>query len=162
MTFRTVFDAGQQAFPTGWTVSFALACVGALLVFRPALMLEILPNGLQGKARTIFSWFFFLGTTAITIVVFSSEKAAYSATKTALATGGYSVVEGRVADFDPMPYQGHKMESFTVNGRRFTYSDFIETTGFHNAASRGGPIREGLYVRVSHIGNLILKLEIAD
>jgi hypothetical protein len=162
MTLRTVFDAGQQALPTGWTVSFVLACVGALLVFRPALMQEILPNGLQGRARTIFSWFFFLSTTAITILVFSSENTAYSATKVALATGNYNVVEGRVTNFDPMPYQGHKNESFDVNGQHFSYSDFIETAGFHNAASRGGPIRDGLYVRVSHIGNLILRLEVAD
>ncbi len=31
---------------------------------------------------------------------------------------------------------------------------------FNNAASRGGPIREGLPVRISHIGNTILKLEV--
>ena len=33
--------------------------VGVLLVFRPALMQRILPSGLQGRARVIFSWFFF-------------------------------------------------------------------------------------------------------
>jgi hypothetical protein len=61
-----------------------------------------------------------------------------------------------------MPYTGHSEESFVVDGKRFSYSDFIVTSGFHNAASHGGPIRAGLYVRVSYIGNVILRLEIAE
>ena len=61
-----------------------------------------------------------------------------------------------------MPYAGHSDESFVVGGRRFSYSDFVVTSGFHNAASHGGPIREGLYVRVTYLGNLILRLEIAQ
>jgi hypothetical protein len=32
--------------------------------------------------------------------------------------------------------------------------------GFNNTSSHGGPIREGLPVRVSYVGNTILKLEI--
>jgi hypothetical protein len=59
-----------------------------------------------------------------------------------------------------MPKSGHKMESFTVNGVKFEYSDFVVTPGFNNATSHGGPIREGLPVRISHIDNTILKLEV--
>ena len=71
------------------------------------------------------------------------------------------VVEGPVRDFRPMPYTGHQHERFTVDGARFAYSDFEVTCGFNNTASHGGPIRNGLPVRIHHDGNLILKLEVA-
>ncbi len=43
--------------------------------------------------------------------------------------GRFEVVEGLVENFDPMPSSGHKMESFSVNGVRFEYSDFVVTPG---------------------------------
>jgi len=76
--------------------------------------------------------------------------------------GRYSIVEGPVTDFVPMPNEGHSYESFTVQGRRFTYSDYEVTSGFHNSTSHGGPIRQGLYVRVTYMGNLILRLQVAE
>ncbi|CCN69674.1 hypothetical protein [Vibrio nigripulchritudo] len=73
--------------------------------------------------------------------------------------GDYLVIEGIVENFDPMPYSGRKRESFSVKGIYFQYSDFSVTPGFNNTTSHGGPIREGLQVRISYIGNTILKLE---
>lgn len=52
------------------------------------------------------------------------------------------------------------MESFNVNGVKFEYSDYVITPGFNNAASKGGPIKEGLPVRISYIDGTILKLEV--
>jgi hypothetical protein len=72
----------------------------------------------------------------------------------------FSYVEGAVTNFVPMPYNGHADESFTVNGVSFSYTDYSFVPGFHNTASHGGPIREGLYVHIWHIGNEITKLEI--
>jgi hypothetical protein len=36
------------------TVGLSLVTVGAMLLFKPALMLRTFPGGLQGKARRIF------------------------------------------------------------------------------------------------------------
>jgi hypothetical protein len=80
---------------------------------------------------------------------------------TAFETGRYSVIEGVVTDFHPMPYEGHDDECFSVTSRRFCYSDYQATPGFHNAASHGGPIRPGLRVRIAHSGGTILRIEIA-
>lgn len=80
---------------------------------------------------------------------------------TAFENGQYSVVEGIVTDFHPMPYEGHDEECFSVATKRFCYSDYEVTPGFHNSASHGGPIRLGLRVRVAFTFNTILRLEIA-
>jgi hypothetical protein len=79
---------------------------------------------------------------------------------TAFRTGQYAVVEGAVMDFHPMPYEGHEDECFTVKTQRFCYSDYEVTSGFHNAASRGGPIRAGIHVRIAYLGGTILRLEV--
>jgi len=59
-----------------------------------------------------------------------------------------------------MPYSGHAMESFTVSGVPFSYSDYIPKAGFNQTSSHGGPIHEGLPVRIWYVGNEIVKLEI--
>jgi hypothetical protein len=43
----------------------------------------------------------------------------------------------------------------------FSYPDYTVTCGFNNTASRGGPIREGLQVRIHYVDQLILRLEVA-
>jgi hypothetical protein len=121
-----------------------------------------LPDGLQAARNKILSWcvlIFALLWTLGTLVVSVAE---YRYVMNALYDGRYRIIEGPVTDFVPMPYEGHLQESFVVGGHRFSYSDYIVTAGFHNTASHGGPIREGLYVRVSYLDNLILRLEVAE
>lgn len=74
----------------------------------------------------------------------------------------FMVVEGVVEKFVPMPHAGRSHESFWVNGVRFSYSDYEITPAFNNTASHGGPIYEGLPIRISYVGNKILKLEVAS
>jgi hypothetical protein len=66
-------------------------------------------------------------------------------------SNNYSVVEGYVTDFDPMPFEGHRVESFNINGIHFEYSDFIITGGFNKTRSHGGPLSEGKYVKVYYV-----------
>ena len=77
------------------------------------------------------------------------------------------LVEGVVEDFHPAPYEGHEDESFAVNGVRFAYSDYVITGGFRQSSSHGGPIRQGLRVRIRYLpagspdlsANLIVQLD---
>jgi hypothetical protein len=133
-----------------------------MLAFRPSFMELILPRGLQGRARVIFSWIFFIFSLLLAALVLPGTLLEYRRAASDLREGRYSVVEGPVTDFVPMPYEGHAQESFTVNGHRFSYSDYSMTAGFRNTTSHGGPIRESLYVRISYSGNLILRLEVAQ
>lgn len=86
-----------------------------------------------------------------------------------LRTGQYIVVEGPVEHFVPMPYQGHASESFNVQGVGFSYSTYEITSCFNHTTSHGGPIHEGLQVRIAYVPtrdryepNCILRLEVAS
>jgi len=90
----------------------------------------------------------------------------YLGGRSMVASTETSLVEGVVRDFSPGEFLGHKQESFWVNGVRFAYQDDVYTGGFNHDAGRGGPMREGLFVRIRYVpsaqpyGNLILHLEI--
>jgi hypothetical protein len=77
-----------------------------------------------------------------------------------LQRGQFKVVEGTVTNFSPMPRQGHTKESFEVDGHHYEYSDFILTGGFNHTSSHGGPIRNGLRVRIADVGGVIARLEV--
>lgn len=68
-----------------------------------------------------------------------------------LMEGTYHSVDGPVMQFDPMPLAGHKRESFVVKGIKFSYSDFVMTSGFNKTAAYGGPIHGNEYVRVGYL-----------
>ena len=95
-----------------------------------------------------------------------SEMSADSACNSAFKSGQYSVIEGTVEDFRPMPYEGHANEQFHVGSVRFSYSDYEDRPGFNQSSSHGSPIREGLKVRISYSDDCsewpktILKLEV--
>jgi len=78
----------------------------------------------------------------------------------ALHEGRVSTIEGRVVDFVPMPFGGHADEQFTVSGVRFSYSDYVVVPCFNNTSSHGGPIRDGLWVRLAYRDNCILRIEV--
>jgi hypothetical protein len=85
-----------------------------------------------------------------------------------LATGDVTVVTGTVQDFTPSRQGwggGPKgPECFTVSGHTYCYNIWTvssETIGFHWITDNGGPMRDGLQVRVSSIGDVIVRLESA-
>jgi len=114
----------------------------------------------QPRSRRLFGYAFVGFACLWSGVVFSSTFREYVALHSAYRHSHFSVVEGLVTDFHPMPYTGHQDECFSVQSRTFCYSDYEVTAGFNNSASHGGPIRAGLPVRVSYIGNRIVRLEV--
>ena len=83
--------------------------------------------------------------------------------------GNYQIVEGYIENFDPMPYGGHKEESFDINGVHFSYSDFSVQPGYHNAKSHGGVITgNGQHLKIGYVyynsaeGNIIVYIEKID
>jgi len=160
---QTVFDILQTEFSAWQPIAFGLAfaAVGFLLIIAPVLMKKILPGGLQGKARFIFSLVFLAFSLTWTYANYESTYPEYERLKKAAANGQGKVVEGKVEKFHPMPIGGHDTEHFEINGERFAYSDYSYTGGYNRTASRGGTIREGLSLRITHVDNIIVKIEFA-
>jgi hypothetical protein len=96
-----------------------------------------------------------------TLVSFAASYGEYVSLRHALEAGRYSVVEGEVTDFNPMPRNGKGYESFVVSGKRFIFSDSELTAGFNQTTSHGSPIHVGAYVRIAYIGDTVVRLEMA-
>ena len=77
----------------------------------------------------------------------------------AYQNGSAKLVEGVVENFVPLPPEGHALESFEVNGKRFEYSKFVVTEGFNGVVDSGSGLRDGLRVRVWYVGGTIVRLE---
>lgn len=162
MNYRVVFDIASAGYKSWFFPAFGLLfiAVGIVLV----LARKNLPGRWAKRPRlsAVFS-FFFLGFAVLwTLASFGATYSDYSALKEAERSGNVQRVEGRVSNFQPMPPSGHAMEHFCVNADCFSYSDYVITGGFNNTSSHGGPIREGLPVRVTFVGNSIIKLEVAQ
>lgn len=84
--------------------------------------------------------------------------------KNVIKTKSYNVIEGKVEKYSLRESSGQFFESFSIQGVKFEYSDYVMVDGFHKTAKSGGPInKNGLQVKISYISkgfqNIILKLE---
>jgi hypothetical protein len=162
MQFETVFDLAQTGYKVWWlipTFGPVMVGIGAFTLFFPrasAVILHVPSRQRQRLGRA------FVGAGTIFMVGgFAVTYANYLAARKALISGDYAVVEGTVTGFAPAqnPREGNPTERFTVAGQTFEYSDYFPTGGFND--TRAYLIRNGIYVRVTHKGNTILRLEIA-
>jgi hypothetical protein len=162
MHYVTVFDASAHPYRSLTFVlpGIAFMLVGAVMLFRPEWLEKVFRRPL--RHRRIFRWFFFLFAVFWTVVSGASIFSDALRASQTLKSGKCEIVEGRVEHFHPMPFEGHDNERFDVQGIEFSYSDYSVSAGFNNAASHGGPIREGLPVRICYSGGEILRLEIAQ
>jgi hypothetical protein len=170
MAYQTVFETGITRCPF-WFPAFGLVftVIGfGLLKWHDGLLAvnERWPNRrwpIRAPSRgdlKAFGWMFLVGSCIWMLVALSTVTAECHHCM-ALRRGTARVVEGRVADFTPMPRAGHQDETFRVGEVRFAYSDYQASCGFSTSASHGGPVHEGLQVRIHYADRVILKLEIA-
>ncbi len=160
MQYTLIFDAAAEPYRNLTFVlpGLVLVIISATMVFRPEWLEAVFRQPL--RRRPIFRWFFLFGVCWTVIATAGLIVDARRASQTA-QWGRCDIIEGRVEHFHPMPAEGHDMEHFDVQGVEFSYSDYVVSAGFNNTASHGGPIREGLPVRICHRDGDILRLEIA-
>jgi hypothetical protein len=155
MDYTVVFDVTQCGFRNWWFPAFGLmfVVVGIGLFFFRHRFSTPTPQ---------FFPYAFLGFAILwTVVAFADTARSYSSLASALREGRCDIVAGKVTQFHPMPASGHDTERFVIGNRQFKYSDYIVSPGFNNTSSHGGPIRDGLRVRIHYVGNDIARLEIA-
>jgi len=157
--YRVAFDLVSVGYRAWWFPLSGLIFIGIgsgiLLVPR---LLGIRPSTYT-KAIAVFIVGF---ATLWTCVSFIGTYGEYRRLVHAYHAGTYEVLEGVVEGFEPMPFTGHQDESFTLKGVKFRYSDYQVMAGFNNTTSHGGPIREGRRIRLWHVGNAIIRLEVDD
>jgi hypothetical protein len=160
-SYTTAFDVTRSGFK-----SWSFSATGAALVALGVMQLWIRHRNLfPNKFKYPFKRFpeAFLSFAVLwTATSFGSTFGDYRRAIRAMRENRVDFVQGTVSGFVPMPATGHSMESFLVTGVEFKYSDFVITAGFNNTASHGGPIREGLPVKIWYLGNEILRLDVAE
>src|SRR5262245_10554228 len=158
MQYRVVFDLAQVGYK-----SWSFPALGLIFIAIAGLLLILQRGGvIKGTSPLSTASPYFMGLFALlwTVVTFGWTYGEYRSLQRALSSGQVQVIEGEVTNFVPMPYQGHAMERFDVGAYHFEYSDYVVTAGFNHTSSHGGPIRAGLRVRVTFVGDTIVRLEV--
>jgi hypothetical protein len=154
MLYVTVFDISQQA-PDWW-----FPAAGLLFLAVGIVLVKFIAKHEGHKNARLVGWYMIVFASFWTLIVSAAMYSNYSDFLGAYRTGRYSLVEGTVQNFHPMPYSGHSEECFRVANERFCYSDYGIDPGFRQTASHGGPVREGFPVRIAYYQGRILRLEI--
>lgn len=153
MPYHTVFEMTWDAFPWQLLILSTAGLITGLALLRSR----------ESRESTTWNWlgWIFTGFSSLWTGWLLWTLAGHFFTMRALETRQIQITEGHVGNYTFEMHDGHGFESFTVNGARFHYSDFLATGGYNRPASQGGVIREGLRVRIAHRGNTIAKLEVA-
>lgn len=161
MDYRPVFDVQSQTYPW-WFPASGLA--GALLFLSCRLVLKRLPPGTPGswnaKARAVAGSLFLLSSglsLAWTVLALAMTWPAYRRAWAARSSGADQLVEHVVDAVEPMG----KQERVVVGDRTFTLSEFSLRPGYNVTTRQGGVLRKGARVRIHHLDEQILQLEVA-
>ena len=154
MGYRTVFDVAQNG--VQWWPLFGLT-FGALFAVI-GLALRTSGDKDSPVKATLLQ---LIGAVCIlfALAFFASTFNEYRNARKAFATHNYSISEGVVSDFVPMPPGGHSIESFAVNGVHFEYGSGWGSTTFNSEWNRGF-IHDGVQARITYVGKDIIRVEI--
>jgi len=158
-TYCVVFDIATNGYKYWGVIFRGSAMINTILI--SILLHHIFPTWKISSFRKKSLYLGLCFSIIWTVAVFASTYREHWHLKNILEQNKASVVQGAVRDFIPMPKSEHSVESFVVSGHKFQYSDYVMSPGFNNAASLGGPIRKGLYVRVTYWEKDIVRLEVA-
>lgn len=102
----------------------------------------------------------------LSIFVAISQYIEYKQIVEQIEKGDIQIEKGRISKYHPIDVSNHgSLESFVLNGIKFSYSDYHRIPGYHHACKNGGAIcQEGQEIKLSYYSregiNYIIKLEI--
>jgi hypothetical protein len=150
--YQVVFDLAQSGYKAWWFPASGLigVAIGLTMLFSPH---NFETSRWPAGGVRILGVLFLAFSAAWTFNTFKGTFDHYRKLADRLARGDYQVVEGTVDNYERL----RTAERFSVGGVRFEYSDARVTSAFNDTS---GPIRPGLYVRISHADGAILRLEV--
>jgi len=155
MGYHIVFDVTQVGFR--WWIP------GLVFVFGGLFVLIGWAVKTSGDRQAHLKGLLFQLVGAVAVVAacgwFGAMYREYHAAEKALAAHDYSVAEGIVTNFVPMPPGGHAIESFTIGSAHFAYGSGWGSTTF-NSEWNTGFLHEGVQARIAYRGKDILKVEV--
>ncbi len=189
MEWIVEFDFMEEGFRHWWFALVFLLVFGlvGLVVIRYRMQiasvrpLSSLVETLSGQQLTpkIVKFFgqMLLGAAVISCVIaFLFTYRQYSTLAQAYEDQSYSELEGVITDFVPAKLcvsgraitfvngvrqvDGPTVERFSLNGAEFAYSNYYFEGGFDKIVPCGGPLQEGMGVRLWHVEGIIIRLEI--
>ena len=153
--FVTVFDIGQVGFRNWvWWGLIGYAAAIPLLGLWQWWRDEEDPNASRKAGGALF---FLVFAVPVVGLCYFSALSRYHALQTALARGKYQVEEGVVHDF-----RFGKTEKFDVGNVEFSYSGNDLSSMFNTTTAGGLPAINGREVRIAHVGNDIVRLDVAQ
>jgi hypothetical protein len=154
MSYITVFEITEKPFE--WWFS-AIGLIGVAL----GILIVLVGRKWPSRRRSVLSGYVMAAFCALwSTAAFIASYSQYRNCMDAYQSKTYQIAEGRIEDFRPMPFTGHQDECFSVQDHRFCYSDYAIQAGFNRSTSHGGPIRDGLPVRIAYFNGQILRLDI--
>ena len=158
----TEFDLLERGYD-GWLISLGgiIAFCAILLMMRLRKMIVQKP---PSPAQKISVYLALCSGLIWTAIVLPWTYFTYADLADSYRGGMYQEVSGIVEKFNhSIPTERRNdSEEFEVNGVTFSYSESGFYPGFQHVRTAGGPIREGLPVRIRYIGDVIVRLEVCS
>jgi len=143
--YETLYDI-RQVSPINWTSLLFGSLVVAYGIFYVAAHRNKPP---EGRPRWFpVAWLSFAIVWTLLSVGLPFHSSVTHAK--ALDDGNIRVVEGPIKDFHSQ--KDCKREQFSVAGQSFEYSKYEEMGRFNQPAPCGGPLRPGMFLRISYVG----------
>lgn len=136
-----------------------LLSISFLLLVAVLFYLKV--RHLWKKMLMIIPVFTIIGVIGLSVSGYYTGKE-YRELKKVILNNEHSVIEGPVADFISQSDTGLIPESFTVDGVSFSYYDNKSSSAFHESSINGGPLKDGLKVRIFYYEKKIIGLWIKE
>lgn len=159
MNCSVIYDLTRAGYEAWWFPCLGLvACAGAAAIyvlFRLAPAKLVNPSARGGILLVMplsLIW---------SLVSFILTYSEYDRLRNAYEHGAYQEVSGRIKNYtNSGPDIQPGTVRFAVDNATFSYSRYEAGAGYHGAGGSGTPLRDGVTVRVKHIENSIVRLEV--
>jgi hypothetical protein len=157
MAYRVVFEAREAGFLPVWAI-IAILLVGLCAFWFGKRSLKQVPPTKETQLGGLFNLTWGILAVTFSVLIMQGDYRERRFVRNALRNGDFSVVEGTVSDFVPMPPGGHAVERFTVNGHHFNYG--YDGGRTFSSSDNQGFIRNGAWVRITYKDDKILRVEV--